>query len=240
MSGVSIADIQAKFLDKLARKLPNGQQINDRSVRKVLNEFDGDNDGRLTLNEFFRAVERAGNGIDNQEAKFLFAYWDTRAGEFEPCGLMDIKLAVADLLISQTTYDSGFNSGVESLGVHGGGNKSNKPSQVGGIFGGGSYEADSRGEPPAHSHRGAPSSGFEARAPFEQVQRPRGNQSSVQGGIFGEEPENLPMPSQRGGGNQSNKSSIEGGIFGEARSQPSQREKTNYSNRSSIPGGIFG
>lgn len=234
----SIADIQAKLVDKMAEKLPSRSAINPRSIGKVLSEFDTDNDGFLSLNEFRRSVERCGNALDGRETDFLFAFWDTCAGEREPCGRMEIRLAVQDLMGGLPDYQAAFNSGPDA-GAKYSGNKSNAPSQTGGIFGGGSYEADARGLP-MPSTRPAPG-GMPVNAPYSEQapNRPRGNQSSISGGIFNPEPVDQ-APSSNRGGNRSNKSSIAGGIFGEQPQQALAPAKRFNSNASSIPGGIFG
>ena len=74
----------------------------------------------------------------------------------------------------------------------------------------------------------------------EQANRPRGNQSSIAGGIFGGENEMAPPPSARESGNKSNQSSIAGGIFGEGPAAVKTKPNGNRGNQSSIPGGIFG
>jgi len=235
----SIADIQDKYVTKLAAKLPSGGNISARTLSKSLGEFDGDNDGFISLSEFLRAVERAGNALDRNEAEFLFAFWDTYAGEREPRGVVDVKMAVDDLVRSLPRFSTGFNSGNDS-GLKAGGNKSNKSSMEGGIFGGGSYEADSRGAVPPASHRGAAPPGYqmEQGGPGQMSNRPRGNQSSVAGGIFGNDESSAPKAS--GGGNKSNLSSIPGGIFGENNAMAPPPSHRCNSNASSIPGGIFG
>jgi len=238
MAAVTIAHIQDKFVTKLAAKLPSGGNISTRTLSKSLGEFDGDNDGFISLAEFLRAVERAGNALDRKEAEFLFAFWDTCAGEREPQGFVNVKMAVDDLVHSLPQFSTGFNSGNDS-GLKAGGNKSNKSSMEGGIFGGGSYEADSRGAEPL-SHRGAapPDYQMEQGGRGQMSNRPKGNQSSVAGGIFGSDESSAPKSS--GGGNKSNKSSIPGGIFGENNAMAPPVSHRCNSNASSIPGGIFG
>eukprot|EP00325_Prymnesiales_sp_UTEX-LB-985_P009662 CAMPEP_0174714336 /NCGR_PEP_ID=MMETSP1094-20130205/17566_1 /TAXON_ID=156173 /ORGANISM="Chrysochromulina brevifilum, Strain UTEX LB 985" /LENGTH=285 /DNA_ID=CAMNT_0015913673 /DNA_START=52 /DNA_END=910 /DNA_ORIENTATION=+ len=231
----TIADIQAKFVDKLAEKLPSRSSMNPRSIGKALSEFDTDNDGFLNFPEFMRSVERCGNALDRREAEFLFSFWDTCAGERAPCGKVEIKLAVNDLMGSLPDFQPAFNSGAHEIGRgSAGGNKSNAPSQSGGIFDGGSYAADARGDamPPSHRGPSAPS----VREPFsaEAPARPRGNQSSVQGGIFNQEPLAVEN-SARGDGNKSNKSSISGGIFGEEAPHALAPTKRYNSNASSVP-----
>jgi len=237
----TIKDLQAKYLTKLESKTKGG--ITKRTLSKNLGEFDGDNDGFVSFNEFWRSLERAGNALSSQEAEFLFSFWDTRAGQQDPCGYVPVALAVDDLLSSQEQYTSVmFKSGVDKMmdSPTKGGNQSNRSSQQGGIFGGGAYSADAAGggygaPPPSVS---APVAQFEMAAAQE---KPRGNQSSIAGGIFGEADQSAP-PSSRGGGNKSNKSSIEGGIFGTAMENMPMQPRANkpYSNASSIPGGIFG
>jgi len=195
--------------------------------------------------QFKRALEVAGNALKEEEAMFLFSFWDSCAGQQEPTGIVPVMLAVDDLVGSMQQYTGTmFKSGQDPLDkAIGGGNKSNQSSLgAGGIFGGGAFEADARGGGKPAMPSGAPAM-MQAPPQMAQVSdRPRGNNSSIPGGIFGGEEQlaNAP-PSSRGGGNKSNQSSIQGGIFGEQQA-PSYQPKANkpYSNASSIPGGIFG
>ena len=175
------------------------------------------------------------------EAAFLFQFWDTMAGQQEAQGAVDIQLVVTDLIGSVPTYSTGFNSGPEAF--KSAGNKSNRSSVQGGIFGGGSYAADANGEAPQFSNRG-PAYAPSAPAMAPSSNKPRGNQSSVEGGIFagmdGSAPL-APQPSNRS--NRSNQSSVQGGIFSEAPNcapASNRGANANKSNQSSIPGGIFG
>ncbi len=263
-AGVTVADVQAKYLDKLAAKTKGA--LTERTVKKNLGEFVPDtqtlDDGVtkiMDFPQFKRSLETAGNALTEQEAMFLFSFWDTCAGQQEPCGWVPVQLAVDDLINSSNVVakeqhaGNVFKSGEDRLDrVSGGGNMSNRSSLgQGGIFGGGAYEADAGRKgyaaaapaPPSHappttSQPAAP--GFEAA-----VQRPRGNQSSIPGGIFGGEAELASQPPQTAasspGGNKSNRSSVPGGIFAAPDPiLPHQRGNKPYSNASSIPGGIFG
>ena len=159
------------------------------------------------------------------------------AGQQEPQGAVQVDLAINDLLSSQPEYTTGFRSGAEGFRAKQA--KGNLPSQEGGIFGGGSYQAEAEGLP---SHRPAQPMPPQSQAGgmvAQQSSRPKGNQPSVEGGIFAPmDPSAAPPPSSRS--NRSNKSSVEGGIFAQpALAGPPQEKKFN-SNRSSIPGGIFG
>ena len=204
-----------------------------------MSDRDGDKDGFITLKEFNEAFDLAGLSLKPDEMSFLFQFWDTMAGQQEAQGAVEIALAVSDLMSSKPTYGGVFNSGPEAFKVKGDG-KNNKPSQAGGIFGGGAFAADADGDMASYRQK-APSMALPSQP--DAVVRPRGNQSSIEGGIFGGEQmqENVPAPaSNRGGGtNRSNQSSIQGGIFGDAMCAPPPT-KGNRSNQSSIPGGIFG
>lgn len=228
--------MQKKYLDKLQSKTKGA--VTKHTILKNVSEFDGDNDGFITFSEFQKALERAGNSLTSQEAMFLYSFWDTMGGQKEPEGLVNVQLAASDLIEAAETYDGAvFNSGPEKCS--GGGNKSNNPSQEGGIFGGGAFAADAGGRAYQRPVGGQmPMSNAAPAMPAAPVEKPRGNQSSIAGGIFGED-DGAP-PTRGGGGNKSNRSSIEGGIFGDAPAMaPVQRNKP-YSNQSSIPGGIFG
>jgi len=190
----------------------------------------------ITFKEFNAALGELCLAPD--EASFLFQFWDTMAGQQEAQGAVDIQLVVTDLIGSVPTYSTGFNSGPE--GFKSNGNKSNRSSVQGGIFGGGSYAADAVGEAPQLSNRASYAPSAPAMAP--PTNKPRGNQSSIEGGIFGGMDGSAPLapqPSNRA--NRSNQSSVDGGIFSAA--GPNCAPATNRSNRSnqsSIPGGIFG
>lgn len=121
-----------------------------------------------------------------------------------------------------------------------GSGQGNRPSQEGGIFGGGSYEADSRNLLPP---RGPPSSTGGAMPAVPIFRKPVNNESSIEGGIFGTGGGVEATPSQRS--NRSNESSVPGGIFGtegglHARPASGRATGGRNSNASSIPGGIFG
>lgn len=227
----TIADIQAKILAKMENKFKGG--ATSQRLKRMLSDMDADKDGFVSFKEFNSALGEL--CLASDEAGFLFQFWDTMAGQREAQGAVDINLIITDLLGSVPTYSTGFNSGPEA--VKGGGNKSNRSSVQGGIFGGGSYAADAEGAPPS-SYR-AP-----AYAPppvaADPMQKPRGNQSSIQGGIFGSGEPLAPQPTNRSNANRSNQSSLEGGIFGEAPCAPVSHRGSNRSNQSSIQGGIFG
>jgi len=233
---VTVKNIQQKILDKMDQKYKGGATA--QRLNQAFGDKDRNQDGFVSESEFKAALrEGCGNPLDDKEAEFLFDFWDTLAGTQEAQHAVEIGIAVQDLMNSTPQYGTGFNSGGD--GFRKTGAKGNQPSQAGGIFGGGSYEADARNELPPN--RGQPSS--QPLQDFgQQGQRPRGNQSSIAGGIFGDE---APPPSSRpngggGGGNKSNQSSISGGIFGEAAPVSAPAQKARNSNQSSIPGGIFG
>lgn len=230
----SIADLQDRYLAKLASKTRG--TLNKHAIATSLKEWDSDGDGCISLREFLQALERAGNPLNANEASALFSFWDTRAGQQDPVGLVPIGLAAEDLAASQEQFSGNvFRSGdTENKG--GAGNKSNRPSQQGGIFGGGAFEADSRGV--EYARQPAPC-GRPMGELATQSSRPKGNEPSIAGGIFGEA--DGAAPTNRGGGNKSNRSSVDGGIFAMPNEpQLMQRGNKPYSNASSIPGGIFG
>lgn len=238
MSGVTIADIQAKIVAKFDEKYKGGMTKN--RLERMFREADKNNDGFITLPEFVMALEQNANALSDDEASFLFQFWDTMAGQQEPQGAVQTDLAVNDLLSSQPEYTTGFRSGAEGFRAKQA--KGNLPSQQGGIFGGGSYEADAEGQLDSYRQnkpaQPAPSMGGGSAA--QPSNRPKGNQSSIEGGIFGGMDAAPPPSSRSDKGNRSNQSSIQGGIFGEAPPSGPHMEKKFNSNRSSIPGGIFG
>lgn len=239
----TIADIQGKFIAKLENKYKGG--INKMRLNKVFAETDKDNDGFISLAEFKEAITLSGNALAETEAEFLFAFWDTMAGQQEAQGAIEIALAVSDLLSTLPSYGGPFNSGAEGFKNKGTG-KNNQPSQDGGIFGGGCYEADAAGVP-LSSHRSGVGGGVAAsqqQAPSSSPQRSQpkhSNAPSVPGGIFAAQDENfVAPPTSNRGSNKSNQSSIAGGIFGTNEPMAPPVQKKKYSNAPSIPGGIFG
>jgi len=232
----------SQYLNKLESKIKG--QLSKHAITKNLtqhipqyNANDSNNSNFvISFLQFQRSLEDAGNALSRDEASFLFQFWDTCAGQQDPCGSVPVDLAINDLLHSIKGYPgegNPFKSGVEPQAKTSG-NKSNGPSQPGGIFGGGAYEAD------AASNRGNAVILPSTAVPPASSQKPYSNQSSQPGGIFGTYE---PPPSTRGGGNgnKSNQSSVEGGIFAPAENETRQhRPNKQNSNTSSIPGGIFG
>lgn len=233
----SVGSIQSKFLACLEKKLPAGKAMSPTLLKKSLNHFDVDQDGWLSCSQFMQCAD---GKLEADEAEYLFMFWDTRGGQQEPSGMVEIDFAMSNLIESLPQYDTLLKGGdPDKVAVRG---QNNRPSQVGGIFGGGCYAAESerentRNRPPMPP----PAKPYEA-APFEppplEFKRPVQNASSIDGGIFGQgAAESVPPPSRS---NRSNQSSVPGGIFGYEQSQPVARARGRDSNASSIPGGIFG
>merc|ERR1719473_340909 len=99
----------------------------------------------ISLPEFFKALEIIGSPLTPEEGTFLFHFWDTQAEQQDPIGFVPVPLIVQDLLTNVPEYSTGFNSGQEAIKTTKGA-RGNLPSQSGGIFGGGSYEADAASE----------------------------------------------------------------------------------------------
>lgn len=233
----SIADIQKKFLEKLENKFKGS--ITRAKLMRIFTDFDRDGDGFITLAEFRQSIEMSGNALSPLETEFLFHFWDTMAEQQPAQGAIEIQVAVSDLVASVPEYNGGFRSGDEGFKAKGG--RGNLPSQEGGIFGGGSYEADAA-QSPSSGYRPAPAPAVPMAAPSMEpaINKPKGNQSSIAGGIFGGM-DAAPAPqSSRQSSNRSNQSSIPGGIFGEGPAVSAPVAKKFNSNASSIPGGIFG
>jgi len=237
MSQTTISEIQKKLLGKIESKVPGGRSLTPQFLKKTLSHFDQDGDGVISLQEFLRVAD---GKIAQDEAEFLFMFWDSAAGQQEPCGMVEVELAVADLLGSMPQYSTLLQG--KDLANIAGTNKGNRPSQEGGIFGGGCYAAESEREalkvrqgPAAHNPVVAPPAAVPAA-----FTKPVNNASSIAGGIFGDgDAPAANMPSGRS--NRSNQSSVAGGIFGEdmpARAPPSRSGRNP--NASSIEGGIFG
>jgi len=236
---MSLSAIQKKFLDKVEQKCNGGNTV-QRQLRKYFTEVDLDNDGFVNVREWASVVERTGGAISSDEACALFEFWDTAGYAREPNGLVSTAEIIASLMTSEVSSEAVFDQrgAPPSRGNEGNTrNMGNRPSAPGGIFGGGVYESD------AHFAQKAQVASLAPPAPFEQarpVERPRGNQSSVEGGIFGEGPAADESP--RKGKVQNNRSSLSGGIFGQdenaAPARPAMQKRN--ANASSIPGGIFG
>jgi len=227
----TIAEIQAKLIKAFENRIKG--QLNEHSLKTKLPK------GDFTFEQFSQALTFAGSPLTDQEAEFLYVFWDTQAGAQEQTGFVSADLAAKDLASSMDEFNNG---GLPSGDVTGpdfsSGNQSNRSSQPDGIFGGGAYAADADVRSGIPAYVGAPPS--YKPATDNGSSRPRGNQSSVPGGILAHD-ENAPAqpPSSRGGGNKSNQSSLQGGIFGKA-DVPEKRRNPTKSNQSSIEGGIFG
>lgn len=242
MSGITIKDVQTKLLRKLEQN--QKAEVSEHLLTRIFRNYAG-SDGCLTEESFAAALrDKFGSVLDGNETSFLFYFWDSMAGQREPSGLVEYQLIVADLTGAMPQYTTGFNSGNEAVKTNKGA-KANRSSQEGGIFGGGSYEADANGVAPPNARAPAPPMMAPPQMMAAPSSRPKGNQSSIPGGIFGGEaeaavsPRGRPVPPQSGG-NKSNKSSIEGGIFGTAPPAAPVARGGRNSNQSSIPGGIFG
>ena len=124
----TIKDIEQKILDKIEQKFKGGN-LKSR-LGRIFSDQDKDQDGFLTFVEFMKAlVDGAGNPISQQEAEFLFNFWDTLGGQEPAQGAIQWSLAVQDLLQTSPVYGTGFNSGDEFLKANKGG-RGNKPSQA--------------------------------------------------------------------------------------------------------------
>uniref|UniRef100_A0A7S3B7P0 EF-hand domain-containing protein n=1 Tax=Haptolina ericina TaxID=156174 RepID=A0A7S3B7P0_9EUKA len=231
----SINAIRTSFMNKLESKLPGGKSLSPQILKKTLNHFDADQDGWLTFAEFLQCAD---GKIEAETAEYLFMFWDTLAGEQEPCGMVSIDYAVADLLGSQPQYST-LLKGNDLVSIAGRG-QGNRPSQEGGIFGGGMYAAESERD----KGRSRPLAAVDNVAPPAEPVVPAmrklvNNESSIEGGIFGAAPASYePPPSARS--NRSNMSSVQGGIFGQDAAPQQPHRGGRNPNASSIPGGIFG
>ena len=134
----SIKQIQVGILEKLELKKEFKGGVTKQKLAKYFSEFDKDNDGFLTAADFSMACPVT--MVAKDEAEFLFMFWDTMAGEQEGQGAIEVGLIAVDLLQCMPEYGTGFRSGDDGFKMKGA--KGNQPSQAGGIFGGGAYEAD--------------------------------------------------------------------------------------------------
>lgn len=207
---------------------------------KTMTAYDYDNDGNLRLVEFLKVAETAGSAISEEEARLLFYFWDTRGGQIEACDQVPIKLAIESMLSNTPEYGVLVGGSAPAPVMNRG--QGNRPSQEGGIFGGGVYQQDATKEIASQkmNRQAFRPVQLPALEDLQGQQRPRGNESSIEGGIFGNEgPSSQGPPSQKT--NRNNQSSIPGGIFGEAYAVPDPRPKSGRNhNGSSIEGGIFG
>ena len=125
--------------------------------------------------------------------------------------MVEVELAVADLLGSMPQFSTLLQG--KDLANIAGQSKGNRPSQEGGIFGGGSYAAESERDALKARNRPGLSNPIVQPAPVAPTfTKPVNNASSIQGGIFGEQSAPVAPPSRTG--RNSNQSSIPGGIFG--------------------------
>ena len=145
------------------------------------------------------------------------------AGQREPQGVVDINLIITDLLGSVPTYSTGFNSGNDTF--RGGGNKSNRSSAGRHLW----RRLLTPPTPRAAFLRPATALRRTSRRPPLAVaddgsaRKPRGNQSSIEGGIFGNAAPLAPPAFQPLQLQPLNQSSIQGGetIAFDARTTPS-------------------
>jgi len=254
---MSLSQVQQKFVTKCESKCQGGTTV-ARQLRKMFQQVDLDNDGFVNIREWAAVVEATNGAISSDEACALFEFWDTAGYARDPNGAVSISEAIASLMTSEVqssaVFDHRGDAPPPSRGGDDGtpreqqnnrewhGNKGNRPSAPGGIFGGGVYESDSQfDEQRAQANRNAALGHAEQAQP---VDRPKGNQSSLEGGIFGgptaDDTPRIGVEKK----NLSNQSSLSGGIFGSdenarANAPTSARGKRN-ANASSIPGGIFG
>lgn len=232
---MSLQQLQSKFLAKAEEKC-TGSMTLPRLLRKLFQSVDLDNDGFVTIREWASVVEKAGNAITSDEACALFEYWDSAGYQREPNGLCAIADAITSLMSSEKTSDAVFGGAAAAPPSRADpmGNRGNRSSLEGGIFGGGVYESDARRV--AAQPRGNYVPPSEYARPSDM---PRGNQSSIEGGIFGDSVE-VAQPRAVAKKN-SNASSLPGGIFGaDENATPAFQPKKRNANASSIPGGIFG
>jgi len=240
---LSLNDLQTKFINKVSEKCAGGMTL-PRLLRKQFMQVDLDNDGCVNIREWAQIVEGTNNAISPAEASALFEFWDSAGYTREPSGLVSSSDAISSLLTAELSSAAVFDQRAAPPPSRGNeaGNRGNRSSMEGGIFGGGVYESDAR----RASRPGMPAAQVEVQyqVPPDVLaaaqQRPRGNQSSVEGGIFGDAPmEASPRADMK---KNSNQSSVPGGIFGGENAPPARapvQQKRN-SNQSSIPGGIFG
>lgn len=70
MSGITIADIQAKIVSKFDEKYKGG--MTKQRLERMFREADKDADGFITFPEFKSALEQNVNALSDDEAAFLF------------------------------------------------------------------------------------------------------------------------------------------------------------------------
>lgn len=233
---MSLKTIQDKFISRLEEKAGGASGTLPRLLRKHFQQVDLDNDGMISVREWSMVVERSGNALAADEATALFEFWDTAGYTREPNGFVAIADATASLMTSELTSNAIFDQKGAAPTRDNQGNRGNRSSVEGGIFGGGVYAADAHRFATNQAGQPAPMLPVEIARPTDM---PKGNQSSIEGGIFGQAPlDDTP----RAKAHNSNKSSVPGGIFGMDENAPPARAPVGrrYSNKSSIPGGIFG
>lgn len=236
-----ITHLASKYVDKYATKIKSGS-VTRKDIKKNMKQFSNDLDD-LPYDQFQKSLEQAGNVFSDKEMEFLFYFMATKGYQEDQMEVADINFIIEVLYSGVQQYSSTlFSSGPPPpvpKQTHG-----NLSSQEGGIFGGGSYEADARAS--ARDMYARPSSGLSTESHSERGGnhaqlpiRPRGNQSSIAGGIFGGAAEVADSQQDRRV-SKSNESSISGGIFGRDGPPSAVGRPRVDSNKSSIPGGIFG
>jgi len=223
---MSLSAVQQKFVAKCESKCQGGTTV-ARQLRKMFQQVDLDNDGLVNIREWAAVVEATNGAISQDEACALFEFWDTAGYARDPNGAVSVSEAIASLMSSEVQSEAVFDDrgrgapppsrGGESDGApreqQWNGNKGNRPSAPGGIFGGGVYESDQqRAEVDQQRAQADRAMALRQHEQVQPVNRPKNNESSLAGGIFGG-----PM----------------------ADDTPRQGvEKKNYSNRSSLDGGV--
>jgi len=158
---MSLNAVQQKFVAKCESKCQGGTTV-ARQLRKMFQQVDLDNDGLVNIREWAAVVESTNGAISTDEACALFEFWDTAGYARDPNGAVSVSEAIASLMSSEVQSEAVFDDrgrgapppsrGGESDGTpreqqgdrEWNGNKGNRPSAPGGIFGGGVYESDVR------------------------------------------------------------------------------------------------
>ena len=194
-------------------------------------KFDMDDDKICSALEMLKLLTTTAS-IYPSEAEQMYKTWDP-----EMNGFVTLQTVLDDLSELDPTYEvSLVNAPPSAADVPSTiKSKSNRPSQPGGIFGGGAW-SDEYDELATRARVPAREADLDPRGYMPQGGN-FSNKSSIEGGIFGFDTSDAPKPPPAK--KSSNTSSIPGGIFAMSDAPPPPPRFKKNSNTSSVPGGIF-
>ena len=197
----TVEDLKQRWLERFEAMTASKTSLR----RRVLASFraaDEDEDGLLSREQCIGLAASTGAALDPAETARVYAHWASSRADAERISIVD---AVNDLL--SLPLDGGS---PESPGARVVSTKSNRESHPHGVFGGGAFEDEAHR--PAEPRHESPALRRAATTSSPSNGHVNKNCSSVEGGIFAEEPQPCASPS-RPGKTRSNDPSVPGGIF---------------------------